>query len=76
MYGAALNRQHVDPSTSSVRHLTPKEKTKWRILADRAHDPLELMQDDDAEKARRVTEAMLKMVKIDIAELQRAYDGS
>jgi predicted 3-demethylubiquinone-9 3-methyltransferase (glyoxalase superfamily) len=35
-----------------------------------------LMGDPDAEKARRVTEAMLKMVKIDVAELQRAYDAA
>ena len=35
----------------------------------------ELLQDEDAEKAKRVMEAMLKMVKIDIAALQAAYDG-
>ena len=35
----------------------------------------QLMSDPDREKARRVTEAMLKMHKIDIAELQRAYAG-
>lgn len=35
-----------------------------------------LMSDPDPEKARRVTEAMLKMVKLDIATLQRAYEGS
>jgi predicted 3-demethylubiquinone-9 3-methyltransferase (glyoxalase superfamily) len=32
----------------------------------------ELMADSDREKAKRVSEAMLKMVKIDIAELKRA----
>ena len=31
-----------------------------------------LMSDPDREKARRVSEAMLKMVKLDIAELERA----
>lgn len=36
----------------------------------------QLMMDSDREKARRVTEAMLKMHKIDIAELQRAYAGA
>jgi predicted 3-demethylubiquinone-9 3-methyltransferase (glyoxalase superfamily) len=35
----------------------------------------ELMSDPDPEKATRVTAAMLKMVKLDIAELQRAYAG-
>jgi predicted 3-demethylubiquinone-9 3-methyltransferase (glyoxalase superfamily) len=35
-----------------------------------------LMSDPDAEKAERVTQAILKMTKLDIAELQRAYqDG-
>jgi predicted 3-demethylubiquinone-9 3-methyltransferase (glyoxalase superfamily) len=32
----------------------------------------ELITDPDREKARRVSEAMLKMVKLDIAELERA----
>jgi predicted 3-demethylubiquinone-9 3-methyltransferase (glyoxalase superfamily) len=34
----------------------------------------ELMSDPDPAKARRVMEAMLKMKKIDIAALKRAYD--
>jgi predicted 3-demethylubiquinone-9 3-methyltransferase (glyoxalase superfamily) len=36
----------------------------------------QLMSDPDAEKAERVTRAMLKMTRLDIAELQRAYQGS
>jgi predicted 3-demethylubiquinone-9 3-methyltransferase (glyoxalase superfamily) len=35
----------------------------------------QLMQDPDPARARRVTEAMMKMVKIDLATLQRAADG-
>ena len=35
----------------------------------------QLMSDPDAEKARRVTQAMLKMTKLDIAVLQQAYVG-
>jgi len=34
----------------------------------------ELMSDPDPVKAKRVTEAMLKMVKLDIAALQQTYD--
>ncbi|WP_331233080.1 VOC family protein [Natronorarus salvus] len=34
----------------------------------------ELLQDEDAEKAARVMEAMLKMEKLDIADLEEAYD--
>lgn len=36
----------------------------------------ELMSDKDPEKTKRVFQAMLGMVKIDIAGLQKAYDGS
>jgi predicted 3-demethylubiquinone-9 3-methyltransferase (glyoxalase superfamily) len=35
----------------------------------------EMMKDKDRTRARRVAEAMLKMVKLDIAGLQAAYDG-
>ncbi|HEY3345881.1 MAG TPA: VOC family protein [Anaerolineaceae bacterium] len=35
----------------------------------------ELLQDQDAEKAGRVMQAMLQMDKIDIARLRRAYAG-
>ena len=35
----------------------------------------ELLQDKDAKKAQRVMQAMLKMKKIIIADLQTAYDG-
>jgi predicted 3-demethylubiquinone-9 3-methyltransferase (glyoxalase superfamily) len=35
----------------------------------------QLMSDPDPEKATRVTQAMLKMIKLDIAELKRAYLG-
>jgi predicted 3-demethylubiquinone-9 3-methyltransferase (glyoxalase superfamily) len=35
----------------------------------------EMLQDKDPERSKRVMAAMLKMVKIDIAALKRAYDG-
>ena len=35
----------------------------------------ELMSDQDAARSKRVTDAMLKMVKLDIAMLRAAYDG-
>lgn len=44
----------------------------WQIV------PAALMRylnDPDPQKARRVTEAMLKMVKLDVAELTAAYEG-
>jgi predicted 3-demethylubiquinone-9 3-methyltransferase (glyoxalase superfamily) len=33
-----------------------------------------MMNDPDAEKAKRVTEAMLKMSKLDIQALRQAYE--
>lgn len=36
---------------------------------------LEMLQDEDAEKAERVMRAMLRMQKIDVGELRAAYDG-
>jgi predicted 3-demethylubiquinone-9 3-methyltransferase (glyoxalase superfamily) len=35
----------------------------------------EMMRDKDQARAKRAADAMLKMVKLDIATLQRAYDG-
>ena len=35
----------------------------------------EMIADPDRAKAKRVMEAMLQMVKLDVAGLQRAYDG-
>jgi predicted 3-demethylubiquinone-9 3-methyltransferase (glyoxalase superfamily) len=43
----------------------------WQIIPTRLG---ELLQDEDRDKANRVTEAMLQMGKIDIAGLERAYD--
>lgn len=36
----------------------------------------EMIKDKDRAKAKRVTEAMLKMVKLDIAALTKAYNGT
>ena len=43
----------------------------WQIVPTRLS---ELLQDEDAEKANRVMQAMLQMGKIDIASLERAYE--
>jgi hypothetical protein len=34
-----------------------------------------MLQDDDEARLARVTQAMLKMKRLNLAELQRAYDG-
>jgi predicted 3-demethylubiquinone-9 3-methyltransferase (glyoxalase superfamily) len=45
----------------------------WQIVPRRLG---ELVEDADPERARRAMEAMLEMGKIDVAELERAADGS
>ncbi|GAP12616.1 uncharacterized protein conserved in bacteria [Longilinea arvoryzae] len=52
--------------------LTDRYGISWQIVPTTL---TELLQDRDAEKAGRVMQAMLKMTKIDIAELQRIYAG-
>ncbi len=51
--------------------LQDKFGVSWQIVPNVL---LELMNDPDAEKASRVTQAMLQMTKIDIAGLKRAYE--
>ncbi len=45
----------------------------WQIVPTRM---IELLNDQDPDRARRAQEAMMKMVKIDIAEVERAANGS
>ncbi|HSM54922.1 MAG TPA: VOC family protein [Candidatus Sulfomarinibacteraceae bacterium] len=51
--------------------LKDKYGVSWQIIPRRLG---ELMQDEDPQRAQRVTEAMLQMTKIDIAALERAYE--
>ena|SRR5665213_1201593 len=53
--------------------LADKYGLSWQIIPKQLGD---LMGDDDDEKSERVMQAMLGMVKIDVAALQRAHDGS
>jgi len=52
--------------------LTDKFGLSWQIVPNVLG---ELMGDPDPEKSKWVTQAMLKMGKLDIAGLRRAYDG-
>lgn len=52
--------------------LTDKYGLSWQVIPTQL---IELMTDPDPVKANRVVQAMLKMQKIDVAELQRAYRG-
>ncbi|HEY9662282.1 MAG TPA: VOC family protein, partial [Allocoleopsis sp.] len=44
----------------------------WQIVPKRL---IELINDPDTARARRAQEAMMQMVKIDIAAIERAADG-
>jgi len=60
-------------STEACGWLKDRYGVSWQIV------PRVLMQmiaDPDRVRARRAAEAMLKMIKIDIATLQRAFDGT
>ena len=45
----------------------------WQVTPTRL---MELIKDPDRDRARRAMEAMTKMIKIDIAEVERAADGA
>ena len=59
-------------SESQCGWLKDKFGLSWQIITKTLG---ELMSDSDPVKAERVMNAMLRMKKIDMAELQRAYDG-
>ena len=51
--------------------LKDKFGLSWQIVPDVL---IEMLQDKDPEKVKRVTEAMLQMKKLDIAKLKQAYE--
>jgi predicted 3-demethylubiquinone-9 3-methyltransferase (glyoxalase superfamily) len=52
--------------------VTDRYGVSWQVYPTVMGD---MMSDPDPEKVRRVTEAMMKMIKLDIAALQQAYAG-
>jgi predicted 3-demethylubiquinone-9 3-methyltransferase (glyoxalase superfamily) len=57
---------------SQCAWLKDKYGLSWQIVPTVL---IEMLQDKDPEKAKRVMEAMLRMTKIDIATLKQAYEG-
>jgi predicted 3-demethylubiquinone-9 3-methyltransferase (glyoxalase superfamily) len=57
---------------SQCAWLKDKYGLSWQIVPTVL---IEMLQGKDPEKSKRVMDAMLQMTKIDIATLQRAYDG-
>ncbi|CAN5292971.1 VOC family protein [soil metagenome] len=60
------------PENEQCGWLKDKYGLSWQIVPKQLG---ELMGDSDREKANRVMQAMLKMKKMDISELQKAYEG-
>ncbi len=60
------------PQAEQCGWLMDKYGISWQIVP---RVLSELMSDPDPEKAGRTMQAMLQMKKIDIAALQRAYEG-
>jgi len=60
-------------STEACGWLKDRYGVSWQIIPSAL---MRMMADPDRVRAKRVTDAMLKMIKIDLATLQRAYDGA
>jgi predicted 3-demethylubiquinone-9 3-methyltransferase (glyoxalase superfamily) len=58
-----------DPKAQQCGWLKDKFGLSWQVIPDRA---LALLSDADPEKGRRAMAAILKMKKIDVAEVERA----
>jgi predicted 3-demethylubiquinone-9 3-methyltransferase (glyoxalase superfamily) len=61
-----------DPQSQQCGWLKDKYGLSWQVIPTVL---AEMMTDPDREKSDRAMEAMLEMKKLDIAELQRAFEG-
>jgi predicted 3-demethylubiquinone-9 3-methyltransferase (glyoxalase superfamily) len=52
--------------------LTDRFGLRWQLVPAKMQD---WMADPDKERSRRVTDAMMQMVKLDVAKLEKAYRG-
>jgi predicted 3-demethylubiquinone-9 3-methyltransferase (glyoxalase superfamily) len=59
--------------TEACGWLRDRYGVSWQIVPAILDD---MMKDKDKERSKRVTDAMLKMVKLDIAQLEAAYHGA
>ena len=62
----------ADPKAEQCGWLKDKYGLSWQIVPTALE---KMLQDKDARKVARLTEAFLKMKKFDIAALKRAYKG-
>jgi predicted 3-demethylubiquinone-9 3-methyltransferase (glyoxalase superfamily) len=64
--------QEGDPKAQQCGWVKDKYGLSWQVVPTVL---VEMMSDPDREKAGRAMDAMLKMKKLDIAALKRAYGG-
>ncbi len=64
-------RLSADPKAEQCGWLKDKYGLSWQIVPEVL---VKMLQDKDAKKVTRVTEAFLKMKKFDIAKLKEAYE--
>ena len=64
--------QSGDPKAQQCGWLKDKFGLSWQVVPTGL---VEMLNDPDKEKSGRAMEAMLKMKKLDIAELKRAFEG-
>jgi predicted 3-demethylubiquinone-9 3-methyltransferase (glyoxalase superfamily) len=62
----------ADGTPTACGWLTDKFGLSWQIVPRRL---MELQADPDRARAQRAVDAMMKMVKLDVAELERAANG-
>lgn len=62
----------ADPGAEQCGWLKDKYGLSWQIVPTIMD---EMLKDKDKKKIARVTEAFLKMKKVDIAKLKEAYEG-
>jgi predicted 3-demethylubiquinone-9 3-methyltransferase (glyoxalase superfamily) len=62
-----------DPNAQQCGWLKDRFGVSWQIVPERLY---EMLKDADSERVGRVTEAFLQMMKFDVAELERAYEGT
>lgn len=62
-----------DPLAQQCGWLKDRYGVSWQVVPDRMED---MMADAQSPGAKRAMAAMLQMKKMDIAELQRAFDGA
>lgn len=61
-----------DPAAQQCGWLKDRFGLSWQVVPDLVG---EMFKDENSPRTERAMDAMLKMKKIDIAELRRAYDG-